>query len=336
MAGDWIKMRTDLYRDPKVCVIADILLDPNSPLARSTKRDIERDMSVTRNVTRNVTVGALVSVWGVLRHRGKRFGDDLIVPNCKVAIIDDLADIPGFGEAMAAVGWVTETTQGLVLPNFFDEYNVDPSDKKREKDAARQRRHRAAKATVTNGVTNGVTECVTVTTREEKRREYIKPPNPLSPDGEGGTSDVSGDPPKKVESEKNAEKVQVVLDYYRQYHPKAALQLTSKSPEYKKIADRLREGHSVEDLKLAIDGNHRSPHHCGKNDKKTEYHNLGLIFRDSSHVTMFIGHAGAPLKVYDDYQDFTKVNHTEQRGDGPDDLESDYSRSPPFGIAQKT
>ena len=25
MAGDWIKMRTDLYRDPKVCAIADEL-----------------------------------------------------------------------------------------------------------------------------------------------------------------------------------------------------------------------------------------------------------------------------------------------------------------------
>lgn len=26
MAGDWIKMRTDLYRDPKVSLIADALM----------------------------------------------------------------------------------------------------------------------------------------------------------------------------------------------------------------------------------------------------------------------------------------------------------------------
>ena len=76
MAGDWIKMRTDLYRDPKVSRICDHLMGSDSGLARYVNQHLQRDMSVTRNVIRNVTVGALVAVWGVLRHRGKRNGDD--------------------------------------------------------------------------------------------------------------------------------------------------------------------------------------------------------------------------------------------------------------------
>lgn len=142
MARDWIKMRTDLYRDPKVCLIADALMAQDGALARYVDQNMQRDMMVTRNVMRNVTVGALVSVWGVLRHRGKRVGDDLLLKGCSLAIIDDVADLPGFGEALASVGWADETDDGIVFPRFFDEFNVDPSEDAKAKNAARQRRYR--------------------------------------------------------------------------------------------------------------------------------------------------------------------------------------------------
>ena len=52
MAGDWIKMRTDLYRDPKVSLIADALMAPGSELSRYVTNNCQREMTVTRNVMR--------------------------------------------------------------------------------------------------------------------------------------------------------------------------------------------------------------------------------------------------------------------------------------------
>jgi hypothetical protein len=172
MAGDWIKMRTDLYRDPKVCLIADMLGHPESDLSKFVNQNCQCDMSVTRNVTRNAVVGALVSVWGVLRHRGKREKMDLVVRGATLFVIDDLADLPGFGEAMEHVGWVVDSPEGLVLPHFFEEFNVDPSEEKSRKAAERQRRYRE-KVTRDSDVTRNVTRDAKSNAREEERREEI-------------------------------------------------------------------------------------------------------------------------------------------------------------------
>lgn len=172
MAGDWIKMRTDLYRDPKVCVIADILIKPDSELSRYVSQNLQCDMSITRNVMRNVTVGALVAVWGVLRHRGKRIENDLFIKCCNKNVIDDLSEVQGFGEAMEFVGWVQETDEGIVLPNFFEEHNVDPSEELRRKNAERQRKFREKNKDKSN-VTDNVTVTPNSNSREEKRREDI-------------------------------------------------------------------------------------------------------------------------------------------------------------------
>lgn len=166
MAGDWIKMRTDLYRDPKVSVMADLLLDADGDLAKFVDQHCQRQMTVTRNVMRNVTVGALVSVWGVMRLRGKRESDDLVCKGATSSVLDDIADLPGFGAAMEFVGWAVETDAGLVLPRFFEDQNVDPEDAAKKKNADRQARFREKNKDKSN-----VTDDVTVTHREEKRRE---------------------------------------------------------------------------------------------------------------------------------------------------------------------
>lgn len=170
MASDWIKMRTDLYRDPKVSVIADVLLAETSALSGFVNQMCQRQMTVTRNVMRNVTVGALVSVWGVMRQRGKRVDADLVCSGVTLAVLDDIADLPGFGAAMAVAGWVVETPQGIEFPRFFDEYNVDPDDRLKSKNAERQRKFREKNKGESNDERN-VTSNVTVTHREEKRRE---------------------------------------------------------------------------------------------------------------------------------------------------------------------
>lgn len=206
MAGDWIKMRTDLYRDPKVSLIADALMAPDSELSRYVMNNCQRAMTVTRNVMRNVTVGALVSVWGVMRQRGKRNGDDLVCHGVTLVVLDDIADLPGFGAAVALCGWVRQTAEGLEFPRFFDEYNVSPEEKSRSSGAERQRRYRQRHGQksdgesdgfggVTGDVTGDVTDNVTVTPREEKNREE-KENTPQPPTGGRQRRSDAGDEPQ--------------------------------------------------------------------------------------------------------------------------------------------
>jgi hypothetical protein len=178
MAGDWIKMRTDLYRDPKVIGIAESLWAEDGQLARHVNQMCQSNMTVTLNVLRNVTVGALVTVWGVARHQGLRSGNDLILLRVALRTLDDIAETPGFGEAMLSVGWVLETDEGLCFPRFFEEHNADPADRQKQKNRERQARYRDRN--------KGVTRNVTVTPRVEKSREEkslpteeIKTPTPL-------------------------------------------------------------------------------------------------------------------------------------------------------------
>lgn len=177
MARDWTKMRTDLYRDPKVCMMADMLMDEEGDLGRFVNQNRQRDMTVTRNVMRNATVGALVSVWGVFRHRGKRVDDDLFVAGATLDVIDDVSDMPGFGQAMSSVGWAVESEEGVVFPRFFEDYNVDPVEELKKKNAERQKRHRE-KNKETSNVTRNVTVAPNSNAREEKSREENNTPPP--------------------------------------------------------------------------------------------------------------------------------------------------------------
>ena len=173
MAEDWIKMRTDLYRDPKVCLMADLLMAADGALAKYVNQMCQRHMTVTRNVTRNVTVGALVSVWGVMRHRGKRRDADLVCSGVTVAVVDDIADLPGFGDAMVAAGWLVDTDEGIEFPNFFGDYNVAPGASEKGGSAERMRRFRERNKPKSDGESDASRD-VTVTHREEKRREEKK------------------------------------------------------------------------------------------------------------------------------------------------------------------
>lgn len=208
MACDWIKMRTDLYRDPKVCVMADILLDKDSSLSRYVNQNYQRNMTVTRNVMRNAVVGALLSVWGVMRHRGKRIEDNLCCRSVRIAVIDDIADMQGFGDAMAHVGWVLEEDESIVFPSFFSDYNVEPEVKTRSKNADRQRRYRENQKAKSNA-THNVTHNVTVTDREEKRREELKesttPPC-------GADEDLPDDsPPKEPPVDRSGDGIKILI-----------------------------------------------------------------------------------------------------------------------------
>jgi hypothetical protein len=60
------------------------------------------------------------------------------------------------------------------------------------------------------------------------------------------------------------------------------------------VAARLREGYTVEQLKLAVDGCARTPHNMGANDQHRRFDDLELICRNGAQVERFISNATGP------------------------------------------
>ncbi len=62
----------------------------------------------------------------------------------------------------------------------------------------------------------------------------------------------------------------------------------------KRVTELVKSGYSVEDLKSAIDGLLRSPHHLGQNDRDTEYLELEYALRKPDQM-IALADEGAPL-----------------------------------------
>lgn len=84
------------------------------------------------------------------------------------------------------------------------------------------------------------------------------------------------------------EDVQAVFECWKAYHPRALPSPHSGMKEWKKIADRLKDGYTVADLEQAIHGIHVSPFHTGENDRGKSYVSLELCLRDAKHVDQFV------------------------------------------------
>lgn len=244
MAGDWIKMRTDLYRDPKVIAIANHLLEEDSDLSRYVNHNAQCDMCVTRNVMRNAVVGALVNVWGVMRHQGRRDGADLVMCGYAVAVVDDIADIQGFGAAMAAGGWLLIDDNGLRFPKFFAENNSDPKEDQNAKNAERQRRYREAKKAESN-VTRDVTCSAESNARVEKNREEKS----IKTETQGETPVVVKQ--KKTSSVFQRPTVQQIIDYVLEIQ--ATVDAKQFWDYYESIGWKVgRGGHPMKDWQAAV------------------------------------------------------------------------------------
>lgn len=180
MAGDWIKLRTHLKRDPKTVLMANFLAyEPRfvSWLTDHAQRSCESAYEhVTSNVTQALCVTGLLQVWGIAREQGHRQGDDLVLRPCNLFAISEIAEIPMFGEAMALVGWAVddEANAQVVFPQYFVEKET-PEMRHKTANAIRQERYRSRNKSVTSNVTQGVTrnvtDNVTVTQKVTERRE---------------------------------------------------------------------------------------------------------------------------------------------------------------------
>jgi hypothetical protein len=175
MAGDWIKMRPGLLTSPKVNGIAR-LLENSTPAseALSTGHNGPLREIVTRNVLRYVTVTALLLVWGAANEHTRNG----TFHNADLSDIDDIAGVPGFAQAMMAVGWLEYDAEleAVTLPNF-NEYNTSGLIRSAgaKSNAERQREYRERKKRKEIRNENVVTHNVTLhndsNRREEKSRE---------------------------------------------------------------------------------------------------------------------------------------------------------------------
>lgn len=161
MAGDWIKVRTDLTSNPRVNGIARFL-EQHPPASRALcpgHNGAPGDV-MSRVTLRAVTVSLLVSVWGAANEHT----EDGTFHHCDLRDIDDLAGVAGFGEAMQSVGWALESTddqtgQAIVLLPNFGEWNTTG----KSRAAERQRRYRERQRDVTRDVTRDDNESRNVT-----------------------------------------------------------------------------------------------------------------------------------------------------------------------------
>ncbi len=151
MAGDWIKMRVDIGRDPKVIAMATFLAGERAvmnfftdPVSRTCKESLFEHLSCSHLV--NIVVSKLLLTWGAASERGKPDGDDLVLPNASLYTLDTIADLPQFGKAMAFAGWVREERMaGEKTRLRFLSYLIDNTcveDRRRAKNAEYQRASR--------------------------------------------------------------------------------------------------------------------------------------------------------------------------------------------------
>lgn len=154
MAGDWIKMRTNLWDDPRVARLCDLTDQGESAV-----------------------VGGLYWLWAM----ADSHTEDGILPGLTLRAIDRKTGIKGFGSALCAVGWLEDSPDGVCLVNF-EEHN-GTSAKRRCTDAQTKasKRKSSAEAPANVGEMSASQADKTQTddgqktdncrAREEKRRE---------------------------------------------------------------------------------------------------------------------------------------------------------------------
>ena len=143
MAGDWIKMRGNLWDDPRVSRICD-LTDCGEAHA----------------------IGALYWLWST----ADQHTEDGCMPGLTLRQIDRKTGLAGFGAALVEVGWLRDDSQGVVIANF-EEHN-GTSAKRRATDAQRKANIRSVSASdADNERTSVGQKTPELGAREEKRRE---------------------------------------------------------------------------------------------------------------------------------------------------------------------
>jgi hypothetical protein len=102
MAGDWIKMRSNLWDDPRVTRLADLT-----------------------DTSEAAIVGGLYWLWST----ADQHSIDGMMPGLSTKGVDRKTGIAGFGQALCDIGWLQDGPEGVPIPHF-DEHNGDSAKKR--------------------------------------------------------------------------------------------------------------------------------------------------------------------------------------------------------------
>lgn len=154
MAGDWIKMRSNLWDDPRVGALMDATDSGEAAV-----------------------VGGLYWLWAT----ADQHTEDGCMPGLTLRQIDRKTGVAGLGAALCQVGWLRETPEGVVIAKF-EEHN-GTSAKRRCTEAQRKANSRNLSAsdadnTGTEGGKGTDEKRRSAELEREKRRD-------ASPDGDG-------------------------------------------------------------------------------------------------------------------------------------------------------
>ena len=109
MAGDWIKMRGNLWDDPRVSRLCDLTDQSEAAI-----------------------VGALYWLWAT----ADQHTEDGVMPGLTLRQIDRKTGVQGFGAALCQIGWLEDNPDGVRIVNFEDHNGT--SAKRRCTDAQRK------------------------------------------------------------------------------------------------------------------------------------------------------------------------------------------------------
>lgn len=148
MAGDWIKMRGNLWDDPRVVKVCDLTGQGEAAV-----------------------IGALYWLWAT----ADQHTEDGILPGLTGRSIDRKTGLQGFADALVQIGWLSDHPEGVRIINF-EEHN-GASAKRRSLDAQRKANSRSMSASNADNMrTDDGQNAPDCGAREEKRREEINTP----------------------------------------------------------------------------------------------------------------------------------------------------------------
>lgn len=225
-------------------------------------------------------------------------------------------------EELLTDGCVTIQGDTLIIPNFLEAQQAAQSDRQRQAESRARARELAAAGSVTSrpAVSQNVTEsheasapvtpghsvlCRAVPSRAEPSQEEALSSASPSPAAPGDRYELGKEPyfpeeplaptpekpPASPQPSPRTQQAREVFAHWQQVlgHPRAKL----GKPDAKRIEDRLKEGHTVADLKRVVDGCAASDWHMGRDPKNLgkRFDSLELLFRDAGKVAEFMARA---------------------------------------------
>lgn len=144
MSGDWIKMRGNLWDDPRVAAIVD-----------------------ATDTSEAAVVGGLYWLWAT----ADQHTEDGMLPGLSVRQIDRKTGVSGLGDALIQIGWIVAESDGIRIANFKDHNGA--SAKKRCQTAKRVAKFKSGNAQETPEFKSGNAPSVSAALPRDRDREEI-------------------------------------------------------------------------------------------------------------------------------------------------------------------